>query len=355
RERGVTVLAEAVAAGRLTLEEHAQRVERAYRARTLGELASLTTDLVSPAGQPLQLDDSRSVTAFFATTQRDGRWVVPDRLTVAAMGGQVILDLRQALLQGAHTVIQATLLGGQLHLHVPDGVQVTVISARQPGRARGELAPRQAPAVPPGSALIEVRTFSVGGRGDGRGPGRGPRGRGAAGGGRSPPGVPGPRGRRGRPPRPGARIPRSPPGCGPLGACSPRTRRGCCWPRRARPPNCPRWWTGVRPAIRWSTSLAGRISVACGSPWIPRSSCPAAAPSSWSARPSRSPRRARSSWTCAAVLVPWAPRSPPRWTAPSCTPPTSTRPPCAAPAATSPRPAARSTRTTSSIRCPPRC
>src|SRR5262245_58514197 len=346
RERVVTVLADAVADGRLTLEEHSQRVQRAYQARTLGELASLTTDLVSPAGQPLQLDDSRSVTAFFATTQRDGRWVVPDRLTVAAMGGQVILDLRQALLQGAHTVIQATLLGGQLHLHVPDGVQVTVISARQPGRARGELAPRQAPAVPPGSALIEVRTFSVGGRVHVHGPRR-PR---ARWGGRFARRDPGPRGRRCRPPPHRCPNPRSSPGCGPLGACSPRTRRGCCWPRRARPPNCPRWWTGVRPATRWSTSLAGRISAACGSPWIPGSSCPAAAPSSWSARPSRSPRRARSSWTCAAVLVPWAPRSPPRWTAPSCTPPTSTRPPCAAPAATSPRPAARSTRATCSSR-----
>src|SRR5262249_57616538 len=119
RERGVTVLAEAVAAGRLTLEEHAQRVERAYRARTLGELASLTTDLASPAGQPLQLDDSRSITAFFATTRRDGRWVVPDRLTVAAVGGQVILDLRQALLQGTLTLGHPTLLAGQLPLHVP--------------------------------------------------------------------------------------------------------------------------------------------------------------------------------------------------------------------------------------------
>src|SRR5262249_19817993 len=76
---------------------------------------------------------------------------------------------------GAHTVIQATLLGGQLHLHVPDGVQVTVISARQPGRARGELAPRQAPAVPPRSAVVGGRTFSVGGRVHvhGRGPPRG--------------------------------------------------------------------------------------------------------------------------------------------------------------------------------------
>jgi len=160
----VAVLAEAVGDGRLTLEEHAQRVERAYRARTLGELASLTTDLVSPAGQPLQLDDSRSVTAFFATTQRDGRWVVPDRLTVAAMGGQVILDLRQALLQGMQTVVHATLLGGQLHLHVPDGVQVTVTSTRQPARTHPDWAGRPPPAAPPGTPSIEVRAFSLAGR-----------------------------------------------------------------------------------------------------------------------------------------------------------------------------------------------
>jgi len=164
RERVVTVLAEAVADGRLTLEEHAQRVERAYRARTLGELASLTTDLASPAGQPLQLDDSRSITAFFTTTRREGRWVVPDRLTVAAMGGQVILDLRQALLQGTHTVVNATLLGGHLHLHVPDGVQVTVTTSRQPARVQSGLATRPAPVAPPGTPLIEVRAFNFAGR-----------------------------------------------------------------------------------------------------------------------------------------------------------------------------------------------
>ncbi|HEY2307906.1 MAG TPA: DUF1707 domain-containing protein, partial [Streptosporangiaceae bacterium] len=67
RERVVEVLAAAVADGRLTLEEHSHRVERAYQARTLGELATLTTDLASAAGQPLQLNDSRTVTAFFAT------------------------------------------------------------------------------------------------------------------------------------------------------------------------------------------------------------------------------------------------------------------------------------------------
>ncbi len=163
RERVVEVLAASVADGRLTLEEHSHRVQLAYQARTLGELATLTSDLVSAAGQPLQLDDSRTVTAFFTTVQRDGRWVVPDRLTVTAVGSQVTLDLREALLQGMHTVLHATLVGGQLHLVVPERVQVTVTRSRQPGRVQPDLAARRLPR-PPGSPLIEVRAFTVAGR-----------------------------------------------------------------------------------------------------------------------------------------------------------------------------------------------
>jgi hypothetical protein len=163
RERVVEVLAASVGDGRLTLEEHSHRVQRAYQARTLGELAALTSDLVSPAGQPLRLDDSRTVTAFFATVQRDGRWVVPDRLTVTAVGGQVILDMREALLQGMHTVLHATLVGGQLHLVVPERVRVVHIRSRQPGRVQPDLAALPAP-TPAGPPLIEVRSFTVAGR-----------------------------------------------------------------------------------------------------------------------------------------------------------------------------------------------
>ena len=157
------VLAAAVADGRLSLEEHTHGVQSAYQAPTLGELATLTTDLASAAGQPLQLDDSRTVTAFFATVQRDGRWVVPDRLTVTVVGGQVTLDLREALLQGMHTVLHATLVGGQLHLVVPERVQVMVSKSRQPGRIRPDLAVRQMP-TPAGTPLIEVRSYTVAGR-----------------------------------------------------------------------------------------------------------------------------------------------------------------------------------------------
>jgi len=167
RERVVAVLAEAAADGRLTLDEHSERVHRAYQARTLGELAGLTRDLVPPGAEPLRVDDSRSVTAFFATARREGRWVLPDRLSVTAVGGQVVLDLREAVLQSLHTILHATLVGGQLYLLVPGGVNVVVTAARHSGRLGADLSPRPAPAAQaaaPGSPLIEVRAFSVAGR-----------------------------------------------------------------------------------------------------------------------------------------------------------------------------------------------
>src|SRR5262249_45621689 len=156
RERVVTALAEAVADGRLTLDEHAERVHRAYQARTLGQLAGLTEDLAAPSAQPLRLDGSRSVAAFFTTQRREGRWVMPDRLVATAVGGHVVLDLREALLQGLHTIVHATLIGGQLHLLVPEGVRVAVMSTRQPGRVGSDLEPRPGEPGMPGSPLVEV-------------------------------------------------------------------------------------------------------------------------------------------------------------------------------------------------------
>jgi hypothetical protein len=148
RERVVAVLAEAAADGRLTLEEHSERVQRAYQARTLGELAGLTRDLVPAGAQPLRVDDSRAVTAFFATSRRDGRWVMPDRLSVTAVGGKVVLDLREAVLQGLHTIVHATLIGSQLYMLVPEGVTVVVTASRYSGRLGADLGPGPAPAAP---------------------------------------------------------------------------------------------------------------------------------------------------------------------------------------------------------------
>jgi DUF1707 SHOCT-like domain len=165
RERVVAVLAEAASDGRLTLEEHTQRVHQAYTARTLGELARLTEDLVAPPDQPLRLDEPRTVTALFTGARREGRWVVPGRLLVTVVGGQAVLDVRDAILQSRHTVVQATLIAGQLHLLVPDGVRVVVTSARATA-AGGQPSAEAGAGVGTGAGtpLIEIRAVTVGGR-----------------------------------------------------------------------------------------------------------------------------------------------------------------------------------------------
>jgi hypothetical protein len=167
----VTALAEATADGRLTPEEHAERIQRAYAARTLGDLVVLTSDLAAPSEQPLRLDSSRAVSAFFSRERREGRWVVPDRLAVTAVAGQVVLDLREALLQSGRTIVYATAIGGQVHVLVPEGVTVVVGSltgrpaAPTPG-ATGPAATGPARPVPqaPGMPVLEIRTFVLAGR-----------------------------------------------------------------------------------------------------------------------------------------------------------------------------------------------
>jgi hypothetical protein len=161
----VTLLAEAAGDGRLTLGEHSERAERAYAARTLGELAVLTSDLAAPSAQPIRLDTRKPVAGIFGRERRDGRWVVPERLAVTAIFGEVVLDLREALLQSRRVTVLATVMGGTLQLIVPDGIAVevtgTAVLSRESGQpGRGSAGPSEAAGMP----VIEVRTLAFCGR-----------------------------------------------------------------------------------------------------------------------------------------------------------------------------------------------
>jgi hypothetical protein len=139
RERILSLLAEAVSDGRLTVEEHAERLEQARSARTLGDLAGLTSDLVTSDAQPLRLDGTRPVTAVFGGQRREGRWVVPERLAVAAVFGEALLDFREALLQSSRVIVYATVIFGRLKILVPDGVTVEVTGTSVASSSRGPV------------------------------------------------------------------------------------------------------------------------------------------------------------------------------------------------------------------------
>ena len=166
RDRVLALLGEAMSDGRLTVEEHSERIQRAFSARTLGELAELTADLAVPSAQPVRLDGGRVIAGIFGPARRDGRWVVPENLTVTAMFGEVEVDFTQAILQTSRVQLYATVFGGRLRLIVPDGVSVIVSGHMVLGRKRGST-PRPAG---PGTPVIEVRALVLGGELDVRTP-----------------------------------------------------------------------------------------------------------------------------------------------------------------------------------------
>ena len=159
RDRVLTLLAEAASDGRLTMPEHSERVQRACAARTLGELAELTSDLAAPSAQPVRLDGGRVISGIFGPTRRDGRWVVPETLSVTAAFGEVEVDFTEAILQARHVQLYATVIGGRLLLVVPDGVSVAVTAHRALGRVRGGTPPPAGPDTP----VIEVKGAVLGG------------------------------------------------------------------------------------------------------------------------------------------------------------------------------------------------
>jgi uncharacterized protein DUF1707 len=161
RDRVVTMLGVAVSDGRLTPDEHTERVEAALSARTLGDLERLTTDLASAAEQPVRLDGGKAVSGFFGTEVRNGRWVVPQVLTCSAVFGEVVADFREALLEDTHVILYAYVFGGRVRLIVPAGVEVVMGGTMLLGRCRGATADSMpsSPDVP----VIEVRAFAAGG------------------------------------------------------------------------------------------------------------------------------------------------------------------------------------------------
>ncbi|WP_245647072.1 DUF1707 SHOCT-like domain-containing protein [Microtetraspora niveoalba] len=164
REQVIDLLREAAGDGRLSMTEHEERVERAYAARTLGELVGLTADLVPPDRQPF-LMDGRPVVALFRTENRAGRWVVPSEVPVTSLGGRVTMDLCEALLQSRHVVVRLSVMAGTVTLVVPEGVRVVSGPDARIKSFQDEVRlPPGATGFAPDAPVIELAGFVYGGK-----------------------------------------------------------------------------------------------------------------------------------------------------------------------------------------------
>lgn len=140
RDRVVDVLRDALMSGRLTQDEHAERLEQTLQARTLGELEPITQDLVIPAqatpvsapsNSPVPIEEPANPSdsfdtlfAVFGGGERKGRWRVKRRTNAVAIFGGHDLDMTDAVFEGREVTIYAFAVFGGIDLTVPDSVEV---------------------------------------------------------------------------------------------------------------------------------------------------------------------------------------------------------------------------------------
>ncbi|WP_349666467.1 DUF1707 SHOCT-like domain-containing protein [Actinomadura xylanilytica] len=140
RDRVSDTLREALAEGRITPEEHAERIDAVYRAKTYSELEPLLSDLPGAGdavpGAPkvrLRKDEptlpppapqSTAIVAVFGAAERKGRWLVEPQTTITCVFGGVELDLRQAVLTQREVGLTISCVFGGVEITVPPGVRV---------------------------------------------------------------------------------------------------------------------------------------------------------------------------------------------------------------------------------------
>ncbi|MFE7571538.1 DUF1707 domain-containing protein [Streptomyces sp. NPDC057539] len=145
RDRIADILREALAEGRLDAEEHAERIDSVYRAKTVAELEPLVRDLPATGadGRPITPTSSSSsssspygygpedpdaqaenLVAIFSSSTRRGRWRIGSKTNAFALFGNIEIDLTEALFGQRTTVINATSIFGNVEITVPQNISL---------------------------------------------------------------------------------------------------------------------------------------------------------------------------------------------------------------------------------------
>lgn len=129
RDEVAAVLAEALAQGRLTSAELAERIDAAYSATTRAELVPLTADLPEdmgkiPAAGPLAAVERQELSATFSKVIRSGRWVAGRHTVATARFGALIVNLADAVLPGREITLDVNAFCGKAIITVPENARV---------------------------------------------------------------------------------------------------------------------------------------------------------------------------------------------------------------------------------------
>jgi len=144
RDTVTTVLTTAYAEGRITREEHDERLEQVLAARTFDELIPITSDLVLAPAPPTYTaappartdeanfavdttnsqDEPETMVGIFGGATRKGKWRIRKHTNAYALFGGIDLDLNDATFEAPVVEITGAWCFGGLSIKVPEGVEV---------------------------------------------------------------------------------------------------------------------------------------------------------------------------------------------------------------------------------------
>jgi hypothetical protein len=164
RDRAASVLGGAMAEGRLTAQEHSERLDALYAAKTHAEIAPLLADLPGrPAPAPARSAGPHGhvshLVAILSGATRKGAWTAPAAMNVLSVLGGVELDFREATLPGGEITVSAVCVLGGLEITVPPEMQVidngvAILGGR-------EITGDSAESVRPGAPVLRISGFCV--------------------------------------------------------------------------------------------------------------------------------------------------------------------------------------------------
>ncbi|MET3983169.1 DUF1707 domain-containing protein [Streptomyces sp. PvR034] len=139
RDRIAQIIGDALAEGRLTAEEHAERLDALYAVKTVAELEVLVRDLPAapgvayaaaapasgpawPVSGPPGGGHVENVVAVFSSATRKGRWRPAPHTRAVSVLGDITIDLTEAVFEQQVTEINVTCVLGNVEVKVPENV-----------------------------------------------------------------------------------------------------------------------------------------------------------------------------------------------------------------------------------------
>ncbi|MFF3861173.1 DUF1707 domain-containing protein [Streptomyces sp. NPDC002209] len=175
RDRIAHILADALAEGRLTADEHSERLDSLYAVKTVGELEVLVRDLPAPGAVPAapsyapppagpapagQAEVSETVVAVCSSVTRKGRWRPGAHTRVVSVLGDVTVDLTEAVFEQQVTEVNVTSVLGNVEILVPENVTLRGYGSGVLGNfeVHGE---GRAGTTDPNAPVVIVRGFAL--------------------------------------------------------------------------------------------------------------------------------------------------------------------------------------------------